>query len=278
MVSALSHLARFLVNSDDPNDVMWHSLTYVETTAVRHFVAAKYSPATANRYLSALRGVLRQAWRLGIMSTDAYHRSIALEPVRGSREKAGRALTQDELAKLFGSCDGSILGRRNAALLTVLYGCGLRRAEAVALDIDDVADNVVRVRRGKGNKARTTYLPPGGRERLDAYLEVRGREPGPLFYASLGGRPDGVKLFVARRMSRDNVRLVLRAMARRAGVATFAPHDTRRSFISSLLRLGVDLVTVQGLAGHSNVQTTASYDRRPAEEREAAVQRLRIPA
>jgi integrase/recombinase XerC len=70
MAGAIQHLGSFL-GQNDPNAVMWHALHDSVCQAVRARVAAKYSPATANRYLSALRGVLRQAWRLGLMSTDA---------------------------------------------------------------------------------------------------------------------------------------------------------------------------------------------------------------
>jgi site-specific recombinase XerD len=86
------------------------------------------------------------------------------------------------------------------------------------------------------------------------------------------GRP-----LVNRRMTDQAVLLLLRRRATQAKVATFTPHDLRRSFISDLLDAGADMVTVQKLAGHANVQTTARYDRRGEEAKRRAVELLRVP-
>lgn len=83
---------------------------------------------------------------------------------------------------LFAACaeDATSAGRRDAALLAVLYGAGIRRAEAVAPDLADydIATGAVTIRRGKGNKDRVGYASNGSKEALDAWLEVRGGESG----------------------------------------------------------------------------------------------------
>jgi integrase len=123
----------------DLQTIPWWELRYPTTQALRTALADRYAPATVNRHLAALRGVLREAWRLGYLSAEDYHRAADLKAVRGERLQAGRSLSQGELRALFAACevDSSPAGVRDAALLAVLYGAGLRRAEAVALELAD---------------------------------------------------------------------------------------------------------------------------------------------
>src|SRR5690606_32323079 len=86
-------------------DLPWHEMRYQHTAAVRSALSEKYAPATANRILSAMRAVLKEAWRLGRMSAEDFQRAADLKNVRGDRLPAGRALTRAELLLLFRSCD-----------------------------------------------------------------------------------------------------------------------------------------------------------------------------
>jgi integrase len=160
-------------------------------------------------------------------------------------------------------------------LLAVLYGGGLRRSEVVALDVGDHTPETteLRVQRGKGQKGRLCYVTNGAKLALDAWLAVRGPEPGPLFWPADGrGRP-----LVNRRMTDQAVLLLLRRRAKQARVPAFTPHDLRRTSIGDLLDGGADMVTVQKLAGHANVQTTARYDRRGEEVKRRAAELLHVP-
>ena len=161
-------------------------LRYQHTGAVRTALAERCDPATANKALSALRGVLTECFRLGQMSAEDHARATDLASAKGQSAPRGRALKTGELVALFGACDpATAQGARDAALLAVLYGAGLRRAEVVALDLRDLdtESGELRIRSGKGRRARTVYVTSGARDALLAWLDVRSFEPGPLFLA-----------------------------------------------------------------------------------------------
>ncbi len=172
-----------------------------------------------------------------------------------------------------GSDSNRAAGARDAAILAVLYGSGLRRSEAAALALDEINwnDSSVQVM-GKGNKQRTVFLPAGTTAAIQAWLELRGRESGPLMTQIV---KDGrVRM---HGITDQLVYHIVRKRRRQAGVVPFTPHDLRRSFISELLDDGVDIATVAKQVGHSNVQTTARYDRRDQKTQQRAVLRLEVP-
>lgn len=257
-------------------DFPWDRLEYQHTAAVRAALTQQYAPATANKMLAALRGVLQEAWRLGFMPAEQYHRAVDLPRVKVSTLPRGRALAAGELRSLFRACsrDEGPIGRRDAATFAILYGAGLRRAEAVALDLADYDpdDGSITVREGKGRKDRIAYLEPSGCAAVEAWIRFRGDEDGPLLWPfRKGGKPE------PRRMTAAAIYGRLRTRAEEAGVERFSPHDLRRTFISDLLDAGADLSAVQQLAGHANMQTTARYDRRGESAKRAAAALLRVP-
>ncbi len=254
----------------------WPALRYQHTTAIRSALVERYAPLTAGKWLSCLRGILRECWRLGYMTAEEYRKAADIPNVRGQTLPAGRALPAGEIKALFDDCaiDPGSAGSRDAALFAVLYGAGLRRAEAVALDLADIdlAAGSLTVRSGKGRKARIVYAANGARAALEAWIAVRGTAPGPLFH------PVGKGGHVApRRMTTQSVRNVCAKRARRAGVAPFSPHDLRRTFISDLLDAGADIASVQRLAGHSSPTTTSRYDRRGEEAKRRTAGMLHVP-
>jgi len=253
----------------------WHMLRYQHTQAIRAALAGEYKPATANKILAALRGVLKECWRLEYVPAEDYHRAIDFRRVRGETLPRGRALTQGELRAIFSACalDDSPAGARDAALLGVLYGAGLRRSEIVELDLDDYRSETHElVVRGKGKKERMAYLPKGAAVALAVWVNARKAEPGPLFLPiNKGGR------ILLRRMTAQAIYLTLLKRAQEARTSSFSPHDLRRTFVSDLLDAGADLATVQKLAGHSSSDTTRRYDRRGEETKRRAVELLHVP-
>ena len=273
MRGALDLVARELTGGRaDAASLAWPALRYQHVAAVRARLAERLAPPTVNKTLAAVRGVVREAWRLGLVAAEV-HQSIAdIQGVRGERLAPGRALTVRERQKLYEAAPDGPSGARDAALLAVLDGCGLRRAEAAACDLGDAdpAAESLAVRRGKGGKGRIVPLTNGARDAVRDWLAVRGAAPGPLLCAvAKGGR---VK--TGARLTTQAVYNRVRWLADRAKVARFSPHDFRRTLIGDLLDAGADLATVSAMVGHASVQTTARYDRRgEAAKRRAAALR-----
>ena len=286
MKAALDAMAGLLTSHRcDALSLDWAQIRFQHGAALRAVLAQKYAPATANKMLAAWRGVLKAAWRLEILNSEDYGRAADLSAIRGETLPRGRALSGGELRSLLTSCasdlykDGNVrpAGVRDGAILCVLYGGGLRRSEVVDLNVGDYdADSgALTVRRGKGGKARLAYLPPGGASRVARWLEFRHRfSPldGPLFHPI---HRSG-KVF-STRLTDQAILALLQRRAVQAGLRPFSPHDLRRTFISDLLDAGADIATVQKLAGHANVQTTARYDRRGELAKQKAASLLHIP-
>jgi len=281
MAQALGQMAEIATaGAVDAQGLPWHALRFQHTGAIRAVLMEEYSPATVNKMLSALRGVLKTAWRLGLMTAEEYTRAVDLDPVGVARpdQAAGRALTPGELMGLLNVCenDPTAAGARDAAILGLLYACGLRRSEVVKLDVSDydLATCVLTVRASKRGKTRVVPVENGARAALLDWLHVRGEGgPGPLFVRILkNGEPRP-----GHRLTAQGVYDILARRAEEAGVDSFTPHDLRRTFAGDLLDAGVDLATVQKMMGHSNPATTASYDRRGERAKRAAASKLHIP-
>jgi integrase/recombinase XerD len=269
VLDAESHDMRFLA-------VPWSSLRYQHTLAVWITLQERYAPATANKLLVALRRVLKEARRLGQISADDYDRASDIKSIRVQRSPRGRSLADAEVAALLRVCaeDGTPAGARDAALIALLRGSGMRRAEVVALDLADYepATGVLTIRDDKGQQDRMVYAPSGARAALADWIEVRGMAPGPLFYGLVKGGA-----LVIRRLAAQAVAVVCAARAREAGVAPFTPHDMRRTFISGLLDAGAGIATVQRMAGHEDPATTSRYDWRDETAKQRAIELVHVP-
>ncbi len=169
----------------DPLGFSWHTLDRANITELRAALDTRYAHATANKMLAALRGTLREAWRLGLLEAEAMHRLTDIKSIPGNNLPAGRALTTAEIRILFHVCaqDHRPQGTRDAAIFGLLIGCGLRRAEICLLDLADCSPSAdLLTVRGKRNKQRTAYLQTGVQAALMDWLEIRENAPGPLFY------------------------------------------------------------------------------------------------
>ena len=144
------------------------------------------NPASVNGLIHALRGIAREAFRLGLMNGDDYERIRLVPLVRYQRLEAGRSVRPAELTHLVHAllADASPAGVRDTAILGILYAGGLRRAELAGLTLADVrADERGTYLRvvGKGNRERKAFVEPGARAALEDWLQLRGNRPGALF-------------------------------------------------------------------------------------------------
>jgi integrase/recombinase XerC len=219
-----------------------------------HRAAAGVSNATRARELAAIRGLLR------FLGQRAGRPPAALAGLRTPRVKppVPRALGEAEAADIAAHAGDAArtpaLAARDRALFTLLYGCGLRISEALALDVRDAprAASGLRVR-GKGGKERLVPVLPVVEAAVAEWLRVHPdpRPHRPLFLGARGGRLDPA---VAQRALREYRRL--------AGLPEHAtPHALRHSFATHLLAAGADLRVIQELLGHASLSTTQRYTR-----------------
>ncbi len=211
-------------------------------TRARHLSAAR----SFFRFLARRHGVDNPALRL--IATPRARRPVprALAPPQA------RAVT--EWIAEMSDPDAVAIRARDTALFTLLYGCGLRIAEALALDVRDAplpgSDGMLRVV-GKGAKERIVPVLPAVREAIAAWMALHpDRQPdSPLFLGARGKRLDPA---VAQR--------TLRQFRRLYGLPEHAtPHALRHSFATHLLAGGADLRSIQDLLGHASLSTTQRY-------------------
>ena len=147
----------------------------------------------------------------------------------------------------------ALTDRRYQAIAMVLYGAGLRIEEALALEVTDIdgARGVIRVRHGKGDRAREAKLSPTLHQWLREYWKAE-RPPLPYLFASRAGRPP----------MQETVRRAFALASEQAGLKKCVkPHMLRHSFATHLLDAGTDVRVIQVMLGHKSILTTARYTR-----------------
>jgi len=219
----------------------------------------RLAPATIGRKLSAVRSLIRSA--LGPASVP----DASLGPRR--RRRLPVAPKPGEVDALLEGLDGDgALGLRNRALVELVYSAGLRSAEAVGLDLQDVdfEQELVHVR-GKGGKDRTVPLGEEAAYRLALYLRD-GRPQLARWAGSATGKAGGARpeLRGASGAARADNAVFLSARGRRLDTSTLRrltpnPHKLRHAFATHLLEGGADLRVIQELLGHSSLSTTQVY-------------------
>jgi integrase len=239
-------------------------------TLLQRLLVEAHTPGTAKLTITMVKGVLHQAWRLGFIDSDRYMRTTATGKIRGSRLSAGRALSKEEVTTLreYIASLPSPYSVMVWAIFLCGFGAGLRREEIAALTVGSLTEDGHLRLVGKGNKERLQPLPPALLVALRHWLRERARLElrcaGLFVQLTSSGqlRDAGLTGWSCWRL--------MTSISRQAGIARFAPHDLRRTFFARMIDK-TDLVTVSKLMGHSDVKTTAGYDRRGESVKEAAV-------
>ncbi len=234
-------------------------LATVSAADLRAYLASRrsgerpLSPRSLSQALSAIRAFHR------FLDARLATPNSAIALVRGPRIKPGapRPVSEDQARGLIGEAAGdddlaSWAAARDEAVLMLLWGCGLRISEALALKgADAPLPESLRIH-GKGGKTRLSPVLPAVREAVDAYLAAAPfplAPDGPLFRAARGGP-----------LTPRHVQATMQRLRGRLGLSERAtPHALRHSFATHLLGAGADLRSIQELLGHASLSTTQRY-------------------
>lgn len=207
------------------------------------------SPRTVRGYILNFRVVLKYMQRLGYECLDPH---LIITPKRIDRPP--NYLTAQEVAGLLTIIQATpkVSRRnkvRNAAIVSLLYGSGLRIAELCSLNREDVKDNSFSVF-GKGQKTRPCFLDERTRQLLDEYLTLRGDANSALFV-------DGTS---ASRLKVGTIQALFRRLTKRGGFKKpVHAHTLRHSYATNLLKNGCHIYTLSRLMGHTSIATTQIY-------------------
>jgi integrase/recombinase XerC len=231
----------------------------VTPSMVRAYLAdlhsRKLSRVSVQRALGALRTYFRLLSREGVVATNP----ARVVPSPRAPKKLPEVVTASQVGDLLSAIDDTPAGRRDRAALELLYGSGLRAAELVGLDLDDVdlGRRLVRVR-GKGGKERVVPFGHPAAAAIRAYLPARAG-----WRAVAAAHDAGEPLFVNQRggrlSDRSLRRIVDAAVHRIASIHHLHPHTLRHAFATHLLEAGMDLRAIQELLGHASLSTTQRY-------------------
>jgi integrase len=215
--------------------------------------------ASINQRLAAVRRLAYEAADSGLLSPELAAGIRRVKGVKQLGHRAGNWLTPEQCSQLLTSSSGDDLrAKRDHAILSTLIGCGLRRSELVALEVDHmqlrqghwaIVDLV-----GKGGHIRTVPVPPWVKDSLDCWIAAAGIAKGRVFRAiSRAGKTWGSGI------TQNTVWHVVSHRCTAVGIERVAPHDLRRTCAKLCHSAGGELEQIQFLLGHCSVLTTERY-------------------
>jgi site-specific recombinase XerD len=219
----------------------------------------RLSASTINLRLAAVRRLAFEAADSGLLSPEL---AAGIQRVKGAKKlgvRLGNWLTVDQCRSLLRAPDELTLkGRRDRAILAILLGCGLRRAEVARLQLRDIQQReehwALVDLMGKGRHIRTVPVPDWVKAAVDEWTKAAGVGEGRVFRCvSRKGSVWG------NGITEKVIWHIVKACAKRAGIQQLAPHDCRRSCARLCHAAGGELEQIQFLLGHVSVETTERY-------------------
>jgi integrase len=217
------------------------------------------SPSTINVRLSAIRKLVGEARRNGMIGLEEAVNLTDIPNVRQKGTRLGNWLTREQAKELLAVSDRSTLkGKRNYVIIALLVGCALRRQELASLTIEDIQLRegrwVIIDLRGKGGRIRTVAIPIWIKQAVDTWITAAKIEKGRLLRPlSKSGKMVGDELGDWAIWS------VVEQSSKQIGIEHFGAHDLRRTCAKLCRKNGGDLEQIKFLLGHSSIQTTERY-------------------
>ena len=221
-------------------------ITDIGVYDIRLFIAYEKSRGISNRTLENTRAHLSAFFQwLTQEEVIAKNPCMHIKPIKYT-EKVNLPFSAVELDALRSGCSNY----KERALIEFLLASGVRVSELASMKISDIDFNdlSVHVRKGKGNKERTTYINDLAKVHLEKYLSTRKQYGDQLFYNKW-----------SEPLNPGGIRALLNKIADNASVDHVHPHRFRRTFASGLATRGMNIQEIQKLLGHTNVNTTMTY-------------------
>ena len=247
---------KYLTQFEDIKNIDNKFLNNISISTFRSFLASLTRENKSNVSIARNVSSIKNFFKFMEQNEIANNQAIQILHSPKIPKKLSKSVASVDIIKLFDSFNKLAkypwIAKRDIALFTLIYGCGLRISEALNLNVSDVSSNDMLRITGKGNKTRPVPLLDVIKEKINDYLKIAPfdfKAKTPLFRGEKGGRltPRVAERDIAN--ARDYIGLP----------QTTTPHSLRHSFATHLLANGTDLRTIQELLGHSSLSTTQLY-------------------
>jgi integrase/recombinase XerC len=247
---------KYLTQFEDIKNIDNKFLNNISISTFRSFLASLTRENKSNVSIARNVSSIKNFFKFMEQNEIANNQAIQILHSPKIPKKLSKSVASVDIIKLFDSFNKLAkypwIAKRDIALFTLIYGCGLRISEALNLNVSDVSSNDMLRITGKGNKTRLVPLLDIIKEKINDYLKIAPfdfKAKTPLFRGEKGGRltPRVAERDIAN--ARDYIGLP----------QTTTPHSLRHSFATHLLANGTDLRTIQELLGHSSLSTTQLY-------------------